>query len=358
MNILFLNSGIPNYLVDGLFHGFRSIPGVNVVDVPRMDYMYKDASQEDLRKTGSKGNTLYGLLPEDEFSRGKRTFWISSIQDYDLVIFTDLHEQCELFHYLYCSQNLSRNQFCIIDGYDTTSMFPFFHNWFNLRVRPWTYFFEYRKVNVFKREFQDLGELYGVQKNKFPLLNKLAKLFLKLPDNYQRISMSIPEIHIEEIPFSQKTKDFVDYNVDPALDELFQSRETAVIGKWSPSFEKQDDYYRDISASRFGITTKREGWDCLRHYEYAAKGAILCFKNLLDKNPLCAPHALNASNCILYTDKNDLLAAIETKTERELEDIQAKQYQWIRDFTTTKVALRFLDKIEGNKVNASYYLVS
>ena len=72
-----------------------------VVDVPRMNYMYKDATYEDLYKTGSKGNTLYGLLTEDKNVQGRRTYWQADIDQYDLIVFSDIFEQCDLFNFIY-----------------------------------------------------------------------------------------------------------------------------------------------------------------------------------------------------------------------------------------------------------------
>ena len=35
--------------------------------------------------------------------------------------------------------------------------------------------------------------------------------------------------------------------------------------------------------SRFGVTTKKSGWDCMRHYELAASGCVPCFRDLEEK---------------------------------------------------------------------------
>ncbi|WP_424494963.1 hypothetical protein [Salinimicrobium sp. GXAS 041] len=355
MKILFLNSSVPNYLIDGLLHGLRSVPEIEVVDVPRMNFMYRDATGEDLQKTGSRGNTLYKMLPEDDNIRGKRTYWLSDIEKYDYILFTDIFEQCDLFHYIYKSLGpAKRSGLCIIDGYDSASMFPYFHNSFNLKVRPWSYFYNFRKVHFFKREHASTAELYGITKSKFPVLNRIASKILKIPVKHYGISMSIPEEHLEYIPFSQKDQEFVNYNIDKDLNELFKNLDVAEVGKWKPRYEKQEDYFDDIRRSRFGITTKREGWDCLRHYEYAAKGAILCFKELDQKNPLCAPYGLDQSNCIPYQNKEDLLKSISSLNLSQLKEIQGNQYKWIQKYTTRNVALRFLDRLES--VNQSTFL--
>ncbi|WP_018614267.1 hypothetical protein [Segetibacter koreensis] len=347
LKILFLNSSIPNYVTDGLFHGLRSISGVTVIDIPRIDYMYADASHNDLIKTGSRGNTLYKLLDTKSDENGKRTFWQEDLEEYNYIVFTDIFHQCDLFQFIYYSIHPKRRKsLCIVDGYDVTSMFPFIRNSFNLRVRPWAYLYNIKKVNYFKREYENTGTLYGLSEQRHPVINKLFSKILKKPVNLLPISMSIPKQHIEFIPVKEKFQDFVNYNVDNDLSALFPERPLSELGKWQPVFENQNEYFNDIRRSKFGVTAKRAGWDCLRHYEYAAKGAILCFKDLKRKSDFCAPFGLNNSNCIIYDNKLELLNTIKSMSIWQLESIQEAQYKWIANFTTEKVALHFIDQLE------------
>ncbi|MEX6689942.1 hypothetical protein QTN47_20710 [Danxiaibacter flavus] len=349
MNILFLHSGIPNYVTDGLFHGLRSINGINVVDIPRIDYMYTDASCKDLEKTGSKGNTLYHLLTEAEEIKGMRTYWQADLDDYDFIIFNDIFHLCDQFHYIYNSLKPSkRNSICIIDGYDAASMFPFIRNSFNLKIRPWSYFYKTKKVKYFKREFVDVASLFGLSKECFPRCHKLFSKIFNRPVKLFPISMSIPEEHVEYIPMAEKSTTFIRYNVDEELGDLLPNTTVAELGKWQPAFSNQQQYYDEIRNSMFGITAKRAGWDCLRHYEYAAKGAILCFKNLEKKDPLCAPLALNETNCIPYSGKTDLLSKITKMSFAQLQDIQAEQYKWVNEHTTKNAAYRFLERLQSD----------
>ncbi|WP_211214346.1 hypothetical protein [Pontibacter roseus] len=351
MRILFLNSNIPNYVTDGLFHGFYSMPDVTVVDVPRMNYMYTDASEEDLEKTGSKGNTLYGTLKEDKNAQGKRTYWQADIEQYDYVIFSDIFEQCDLFNFIYKSISPNRRKtLCVVDGYDSASIFPYFNFFLNLRIRPWAFLYSTQGAHYFKREFSNTGELYGVSKDRFLILNTIVSMFLQRPkNNFHPITMSIPEDRIEYCSFRNKTQDFINYNVDAQLNSLFPDRGVAELGKWQPAFKNQAEYCDEIRKSRFGITAKRAGWDCLRHYEYAALGAILCFKDLKSKSVLCAPLGLDETNCLPYTDKDDLLTKIKRKSVGELEAIQEAQYRWVEKYTTVKVAAGLLDKLLATK---------
>ena len=45
-------------------------------------------------------------------------------------------------------------------------------------------------------------------------------------------------------------------------------------------YDDELEYYKDYQRSYFGITTKKAGWDCLRHYEILANGCIPYFVDL------------------------------------------------------------------------------
>jgi hypothetical protein len=100
-------------------------------------------------------------------------------------------------------------------------------------------------------------------------------------------------------------------------------------------FDKEKDYYKDIQTSKFGITTKRAGWDCLRHYEIAANGAVLCFKDLSKKSPSCAPHDLiDDENCISYSNYDDLKNRINSLTNDKYLSLQLASLKWIKNNST------------------------
>lgn len=50
-------------------------------------------------------------------------------------------------------------------------------------------------------------------------------------------------------------------------------------------YTNEKDYYKDYQDSFFALTTKKAGWDCLRHYEILANGCIPLFIDL-DKCPI------------------------------------------------------------------------
>lgn len=50
--------------------------------------------------------------------------------------------------------------------------------------------------------------------------------------------------------------------------------------KYSFGLGEQDLYYNEYRTSRFAVTRKKGGWDCMRHYEILANGCIPIFENL------------------------------------------------------------------------------
>ena len=111
-------------------------------------------------------------------------------------------------------------------------------------------------------------------------------------------------------------------------------------------FDAEEDYYADLRASRFGVTTKRAGWDCLRHYELAANGCVPCFRDLDRKPGSCAPHGLDESNCVSYHDADELMAKLEAVDEDEYERLQRGALRWARANTTRERALEFLRALD------------
>jgi hypothetical protein len=45
-------------------------------------------------------------------------------------------------------------------------------------------------------------------------------------------------------------------------------------------YHTEKDYYEEYQKSCFAITTKKAGWDCMRHYEIVANGCLPYFPNL------------------------------------------------------------------------------
>ena len=98
------------------------------------------------------------------------------------------------------------------------------------------------------------------------------------------ITFSIPEEKvINYIP--QKTK---------ILSDLIPGKIETYI------YDNENDYYSEYRKSYFAISTKKSGWDCLRHYEILANGCIPYFYNIKEcpKTPIFFFANLVTSNAV------------------------------------------------------------
>lgn len=107
-----------------------------------------------------------------------------------------------------------------------------------------------------------------------------------------------------------------------------------------------------MSSSFFGLTCKRGGWDCMRHYEIMASGALLLFRDYYDKPRTCSPVDLP---CFSYSTYEELWSiinrlVIDGEVTDEYVDMLLKQREWLLKYGTTEArALDLIQKIQSNK---------
>jgi hypothetical protein len=82
------------------------------------------------------------------------------------------------------------------------------------------------------------------------------------------LSYSIPEIKIKKLNKNINKKN----NISP----LIPGKKDTYI------YKTEKNYYKQYEESKYAITHKKFGWDCLRHYEILANNCIPLFKNLED----------------------------------------------------------------------------
>ena len=92
--------------------------------------------------------------------------------------------------------------------------------------------------------------------------------------NVYPTGFGIPESVIKEVDLSKKINFFKEQ--PPCMHFLKPSD----LGgsKNHHIFENKKDYFEDISTSWFGVTSKKGGWDTLRHYEIISAGTLLLFR--------------------------------------------------------------------------------
>lgn len=344
MKVLFLHPNDPDYLISGLFHGLRKILGKNCVDLPRFDGMYKPYTDGLRNKIRGRGFTLFGLLDDiPELAEERFFIWYRNIKDYDLYIIADIWNTWRVYSEL--RSVIPAHKIIVIDPSDTTRLFPFVNFVTELRNKPSKFFVPiHKKTKYFKREWT------GVNKDFFGLPGFVPSPLYnwRVPKSIFPINFSIPAEKITTVQPSAKNKLFVSNIVDEEVSEKIPGSVYTPLGIAQYKFDTEEDYFNDIKASKYGITTRRAGWDCLRHYEYAANGAVLCFKRLQDKPATSAPHRLNKDNCIIYDNYDDLTNKISRIDNAAYEVLLNNTYTWIRQNTTEELAKQVLEISMGN----------
>jgi hypothetical protein len=79
-------------------------------------------------------------------------------------------------------------------------------------------------------------------------------------------------------------------------------------------YNSEKDYYADYSQARFGVTLKKAGWDCMRHYEILANGCIPFFIDI-EKCPI---NTMKLCPKDLFIEANALYTKFKCKNIHEL----------------------------------------
>lgn len=331
--VLYLHTGKDDFLNLCTFHGMRSLLGENCVDVPRFDEAYSTLPDKSKYKGG--GFTVYGLLPDLPSLPVRRSNWENEINEYDLIVFSDIVMQWRTAFKIAAA--FPGKKIALLDGSDSTALFPFESLTRNLKNNTGAFLKSYQQFTYFKRE--------GYQQERYGTLNKFipAQLLdrLKVFPEIHPIAFSIPAEKITKVTAAEKSKLFptqiIDAEVADKIDMVFNP-----LGSDQRYFDLEQEYFEDLQHAKYGITGKRAGWDCMRHYEMAANGSVICFKNLKDKPATCAPHGLNKFNCIDYENYEDLMQKIKSVSEPAYEQYLLQSYRWIENNTTIKRAEQIL----------------
>lgn len=132
------------------------------------------------------------------------------------------------------------------------------------------------------------------------------------------------ELMVAEVPAKRR----VWAEVVPGLPETY---------RFGP--DEEEAYYRQYREARFGLTWKKGGWDCLRHYEILANGAIPVFRGLRD----CPDRTLVAFPKKLVLEAMDELVPWDESKVELYDHYAARLLAHTRsELTCTSLAHRFL----------------
>jgi hypothetical protein len=300
------------------------------VDYPQNYLLYNTTSEDMLRRgVRSRGFTLYGRLDDLAVTRAKvleRARW----REFDLIVVGNIHRQFGTW--LELLDEVADTPMAVLDGHDSGAMFPYVGKVWR-QPRLWSLPRPHRRARYFKRELTPetyasrcFRLLPGKLAQQLPILGDVIPLAFSVPDD-----LIVSHGH-------EKDRDFATHIVDP---EVAARLPGGTLGH-KATFAAEDDYYADLRRARFGVTTKRGGWDCMRHYEIAASGTVPCFRRLEDKPQRCAPHGLDRTNCISYRDADDLFRIVRGLSDSDYTSLQEGALTWARHNSTTSRAREFL----------------
>ena len=297
MKILFIPTVNPNLQGDilevSILHGLRTVMGPNCIDYPRKKVMYHDWSETPKNTLYGKGFTLY-TQPIQDIDR--------NITEIDVVLYGCGHAYGEPIS----SQinSLANNNVWYLDGHDLYGDAPkkIFYNG--------EYIIATQFNNCFKREL--------VEEN-------LTNVF---PTGF-----GIPHYQIRPFNFKNKTQIFQQTAPPGALFQNYNLPSSTLH-----IFDNEYDYYKDMEKSWFGLTCKKGGWDCLRHYEIMASGACLLFRDYNNKPPLCSPQNLPCFSYSTLEELNDLVnrLIVNNRPTEEYLAMCLQQRQWLNSYGTTE----------------------
>lgn len=230
MKVLFISKAdLPDFQNDMVFHGAKTILGENIIDANKMWYMYSDDKEKywNIRvpnngKSYGRGFTLYGHFQSDNTDR-------ENIEDkirekyFDKIIYGSIHRCQDYFELV--SKNYSEKDIIFIDGEDHTGIISSLIG----------------KGKYFKRE-----------------------LIYNTTETLKPINFAIPSKWIVN---SVPTKTIGFATIIPGDIRTY-------------IYDNEIDYFNGYKQSYFGVTTKKGGWDCLRHYEILMNGCIPFFPDL------------------------------------------------------------------------------
>jgi hypothetical protein len=219
---------INDYQNDLIFYGLRELFGDDVVDSTQIVSLYKEYEGRIPSQHLWGGMTAFWLIGDNNIDR---TNIEEKIKDkyYDLIIYGAI-KRCKDYYDL-VSKHYPANKVILIDGNDESDLDSLYH-----------------KHLYFKRE------LVEDHKNLLP------------------ITFGIPTSKLA-IPNTNKIQEYA--TCIPGQPETYV-------------FKSEQPYYEDYQKSYYGVTMKKAGWDCMRHYEILGNHCMPYFVGLEDcpKNTL------------------------------------------------------------------------
>lgn len=123
-------------------------------------------------------------------------------------------------------------------------------------------------------------------------------------------------------------------------------------------YNNETDYYNEYRQSLFAMTTKKGGWDCMRHYEIMANGCIPYFPNIEEcpvNTMALLPKDLFIQGNALYEKYKD--ANIDDIDLNECNELIDKYLTYVKEhLTSVQMAKYILDKAQASTASKILFL--
>ena len=290
MKILFVSRGAPpksdvDYQNDCLLIGLKELFGSDVIDCDKQSFIYTSYDAEAAKRLYGMGMTVSRALPDLEVDRTDIHAKIKS-QYFDLIVYGSIW-RC----WTYVKETLEyypRNKVIVVDGEDGSAIHPIYRY----------------KLPYFKREHTLTAE------DVIP------------------ISFAMP---MSKINFNiNKIKNFS--YITP-------------LDKSTYTHKDEESYYKDYNEARFGITAKKGGWDCMRHYEIMGNGCLPYFINIEQ----CPVNVMNQFPKQMCSDINRAVLEIGPESAYN-RFIECMRLHFMTYNTTTALAKYFCDILAKDKL--------
>jgi hypothetical protein len=303
-----------------ILRGLREELGESCVDYPRKKIMYHDFSQTPKNSLHGRGFSLLHtpIAGIDQSLRDK-----AFESKFDAVLYGDGHIYGERVR-IPTVDSLANGNSWVLDGHDLYGGAP---------------------VKIIHEGEEVIGNQYA---------KSFKRELLGDPDYNLKIfptGFGIPEDRILPVRLEEKNQLFQITAPDYAA---FRDVNDLGGGFSHHVFDQEEDYYRDLSRSWFGLTCKKGGWDTLRHYEIIAAGTVLLFRDLDKKPKHCSPQGIPAPS---YSSREELNSWVErllpqgTPSNEYLEILTA-QRNWLLEHGTTRARARAIIKTIQDEKNS------
>jgi len=256
MNVLYITDTEVDYESMMLLHGLYQIENVCVYLYNDLPWLFSDYSKDTTKLYGKGFNTTKLVDFRKKHIQEKNEIIVNiKRKSYDLVVYGVAHKYTPFLNLVI--DNYDKMKIIFVDGADENFGLKKNHVSFG-GLLPDSHLFPVQYI-----PFMAIKKALYLRKKGIYFKREISKLYKR---KFIPIEFAIPEqLIVDEIEHMEKR------------------RLTALIypgHKETYIYSNAEDYNDGYKEAMFGVTFKKAGWDCYRHYEILANGCIPYFPDI------------------------------------------------------------------------------